>query len=241
MSRNHIQVAIVFFFVVLPCSLGLAKEPEESKSPEDDARLVYNHLLKEYSSGKTGIERLELLNTWSLRMMSAEARRIQRTIQGGGVDVVARPIREHVARMDRVRQEALVLTRRGKVPRAELAAARHLYWMSTKIESDAIAAAKAEMKDKPTAILPPAEYSQPSPDALVLKIDDEGNVYVDGKQFSRKQFQEKLERYVASGVGKGQVVMKISRHCRQKHVSAIMMQCEKAGCTKFLTQVQEKD
>ena len=77
-KRTTVYVAAVTVCIaVLTFACAPVAEDDGSRStplpPEELAEQVYDHLLKEYLDGRTGLDRLELLCNWSAHILEQRA------------------------------------------------------------------------------------------------------------------------------------------------------------------------
>ena len=87
--------------------------PSAPTSQDEHAKLVYDLLVKEYRAGRTGLERLELLHNWSLRILQAE---IGDTRASGvnRVEIAEAALEDHVSRMRELERQVAALALAGR-------------------------------------------------------------------------------------------------------------------------------
>ncbi|MBN2217140.1 MAG: hypothetical protein JW719_07170 [Pirellulales bacterium] len=238
-KRTKRRITVTALCVSALFAISAQAEPVNEVDPQADARQAYDHLLKEYVAGKTGIDRLELLYNWSLRVASVD---FDMSACGQKIDLETpmKSLRQHVSRMKQLEQRVLVLARAGSVPSAELAAARYLHWQATRIEPQIQEQIKQKSATTAIPMLPSPASTPLGKNALVIIIDAEGNTFIDNVKLSAQQLRGRLQQHAASGNTDG-ILIKASGSCREKYVSQVAMLCDKIeGCRLVITVLEEE-
>lgn len=217
-------------YVSVLFTISAQAEPVDEADPQADARQAYDHLLKEYVAGKTGIDRLELLYNWSLRVASVD---LDVSIHGQKIDLETpmESLRQHVSRMKQLEQRVLVLARAGSVSSAELAAARYLHWQAARMESQIKEQMKRELATSAISELP-AKLEPLEKPSLVITVVAKGNLLIDNKRVSRSQLKKWLQKNAVNGIP-NEVLIKASADCQHQDIVEILDICTIWGAREY--------
>jgi biopolymer transport protein ExbD len=233
-KRTVLLAATLVLMFVIASSMRAQESPEHKKAAQpdkpaeaplcqDDARAVYEHVIEEYRSGQRGIDRLELINRWSGRIVREGFRAI-----GNNIDpqMMLKDVRSHISRMEDLAQYVATLAEAGRVPKAEATAARYLVSESQAILDAALEGAKND-KSQPVILPPPLA---PNKDVLVVVLDKEGRAYIDGKQMTHEQLRERFEQRAAGPHKNAPILIKAAVGCRQKSMAQVGKLVGESGC-----------
>ena len=203
---------------------------------------VYRHLLKQYTTGEAGgVQHLELLNTWSLRVNAAQVRALADSVDGlGRLEMYMQALHEHGNRMQAIEELVAKLHQQGRVPQTDLVAARVLSVQAQQLPAQIEELAWMSMSDRELKVeLPSASEAAPlteKPPELIVSIAEDGGLKVDGKDVSHEELDGVLRQYVQKHPGYATVVIYADRNTRVQNAMEVMKACRRAGVQDYMIQ-----
>jgi biopolymer transport protein ExbD len=200
---------------------------------------VYTHLLNQYAAGEArGVQHLELLNAWSLRVYVARVRElIDTSEQLAWPEIYMQGLQEHGKRMQAVERLVGSQVRQGRAPGTDLVAARVLRTQALQSPAQVkeMVRLKASHGDYEVKF-PAASEAKPlteRPPALTVDVAEDGTLTVDGQIVSHQELDEMLRQYARNHPGQGSVVIRADRRGRVQNAVDVMEACSRAGVKDY--------
>jgi biopolymer transport protein ExbD len=229
MGERTMRALQTLFVAVVVVFVGSRQGRCEKPDAVESAREVYDHLLKEYQRGKTGLEQVERLGDWSVRIFEAEML-LEQAEAGNFMEAGEKSVDSYLARQKALRKIVQEQVKAGTATDLERKAAQHFEAQAESMKN-MFTSALRETGDFDIE-LPEVELAKPltvdNVPNLVLNVDKKGDVFVGGKKFDQEQLAELVENAVADNPTLG-VVIRADRDCPFENVVSVMGLCQKEG------------
>jgi len=226
----------VILAAAMTANCAQAQEREEAnESPAKIAREVYDLLLAQYRSGEAGgSTQLDLLNNWSERVLMME-------FTGSGLadgvpseQAVKKAIRDHLTRMQELKQIVETKYKAQLAHRADLLAARFFCLEVSRVEQTIQAMQQIFQPvegdfDIKMPRIDESKLLEAKPPSVVIDIDARGKFSIEGKELTMETLEKQLQQVAKQNPRSASASIRAHPDCLYGNVVEVINVCTKAG------------
>ena len=237
--KTPVRLSLVACTLFAATSALCAQEPAAPVAKKStitaDAQRVFTGLLAEYKAGESGgAAHLELLHTWSARIIQAQM--MEPAGDGASrADVAAKQLALHQKRLRHVKTIVEARAKAGESSATELAAARFL--VQTADLMPQFFQSQREERELDVELPPPSE-ARPltvAPKEMIVNVDQKGEIIVAGKKFTLEELQIALDAAAKKSSSRPSVIIRADKRTQLANVIRVMSVCNRVGASYSLS------